>query len=270
MVLSNIGYMLCESAICGFDKVNIIKDNNGRAIGEGVLQTADELNRNGRWYGMEELFPALKHPRILELLEAGYLRAELGHPLTTELIRQQTIDDSRTCAQFLKIWTEGKDVWAHFRGTNNEFGKVFNLDLLDGCKPAWSLRALGNLVKTNRGAEVKGLRIITWDQVIYPSHPGAYTRKLLDSIPDYGKQSDMVGEATVYPFDTDSVISYIQSESANLKYVKETFDFMYENIIVNEDASRITLLCKDGDAMVINVEKYISNEIMSYADSRRW
>ena len=37
-------------------------------------------------------------------MEAGYLRAELGHPLTTELVRQQTIDDSRTCAMFWKLW----------------------------------------------------------------------------------------------------------------------------------------------------------------------
>ena len=36
--------------------------------------------------------------------------------------------------------TEGNDVWAQFTGTNNEFGRVFNMDLLDGCKPAWSLR----------------------------------------------------------------------------------------------------------------------------------
>lgn len=69
-------------------------------------------------------------------MEAGYLRAELGHPLTTELVRQQTIDDSRTCAMFLKLWTQGNDIWAHFRGTNNEFGKVFDPDLKDGCKPA--------------------------------------------------------------------------------------------------------------------------------------
>lgn len=268
MVLSNIGYMICESAITGFDKVNIISEHNGKAIGEGVLQTADELNRNGRWYGRSELFPALKHPRLLELMEAGYLRAELGHPLTTELVRQQTIDDSRTCAMFLKLWTQGNDIWAHFRGTNNEFGKVFDMDLKDGCKPAWSLRALGNVVKTNRGAEVQGIRIITWDQVIYPSHPGAYTRRLLETQPNYGENNDIVGEATVYPFNTDSVISYIQSESANLKYIKETFDFMYEDIVVNEDASRITLLNKDGDSMVVNIEKYISNEIMSYAGAR--
>jgi hypothetical protein len=108
------------------------------------------------------LFPQLIAPRTKELLEAGYLRAELGHPLSNQLVRQQTIDDSRTCAQFLKLWTEGNNVWARFRGTNNDFGKAFDADLKDGCKPAWSLRALGTIVNTERGGEVRNLKLVTW------------------------------------------------------------------------------------------------------------
>lgn len=269
MILSNIGQMICESsAITGFDTVNIVKEDNGRVIAEGILQVANELNRNGRFYSDKELFPELRAPRVLENLEAGYLRAELGHPLTTDLIRQQTIDDSRTCAQFLKIWTQGNEIWARFRGTNNEFGRVFDLDLKDGCKPAWSLRALGEMFKTARGMEVRNVKIITWDKVIYPSHPGAYTKRLLDSMPNYGKENDITNEAAVHPFNTEQVISYIKSESANLKYVKECFDFMYDDIVVDEAANHVSLMCKDGNTVIVNLEKYITNEIMSYADSR--
>lgn len=100
MVLDKIGYIICESSITGFNKTNIIKEENGRILAEGILQTANEKNRNGRFYSSDELFPQLKAPRTTELLEAGYLRAELGHPLSNQLVRQQTIDDTRTCAQF--------------------------------------------------------------------------------------------------------------------------------------------------------------------------
>ena len=86
MILDNIGYIICESAIAGFTDTNILKDDNGRVIAEGILQTANEKNRNGRFYPSEELFPQLTCPRTLELLEAGYLRAELGHPLSNELV----------------------------------------------------------------------------------------------------------------------------------------------------------------------------------------
>ena len=267
MILKNLGYIInVSSNITGFESTNVIREDNGRVIAEGILQTADELNRNRRIYPKSELFPQLRAPRTLELLEAGYLRAELGHPLSTQLTRQQVIDDSRTCAQFLKLWTEGNDVWGRFRGTNNAFGESFDRDLRDGCKPAWSLRALGTLVQTPRGAEVHNLNIITWDQVIYPSHPGAYTQRIVSESADLLKGVDGLGgsdEAKIIPYNTQDVVDYIKSESANLKYVKECFDFASDSIIVNEGANSVTLTTKDGDVLVINLEKYISNEIQN-------
>ena len=265
-----IGYIICESAITGFDDTNIIKEENGKVIAEGILQTANEKNRNGRYYDSSELFPQLTAPRTLELLEAGYLRAELGHPLSNELVRQQTIDDSRTCAMFLKLWTEGNNVWGRFRGTNNAFGEAFNKDLLDGCKPAWSLRALGTLVNTPRGAEVKKLRLITWDQVIYPSHPGAYTQRLLTEssvdTPETFNDNDVYAEeARIIPVTDERLINYIKSESANIKYIKECFDFMYDSFTINEATNTVTLKTNDGDVIVVNLEKYIGEEIRQYA-----
>lgn len=268
MILNNIGYIMCESAIAGFEKTNLVCEENGRVVAEGILQTANERNRNGRWYGDNELFPQLRAPRTLELLEAGYLRGELGHPLSQELVRQQTIDDSRTCVQYLKIWTEGNNVWGRFRGTNNAFGDAFNKDLLDGCKPAFSLRALGTIVKTDRGNEVRNLRIITWDQVIYPSHPGAYTQRLLAKMPDYGEDNDIHNESAVIPVTNSDVEDYIRHESTNLKYLEETFDFAYDNISYNKSKGCVNLTRKsDGNMIVVNLENYIHNEIMSYASN---
>lgn len=262
----NIGYIICESAIPGFTETNIVKEENGKVIGEGILQTANEKNRNGRFYSSEELFPQLTAPRTLELLEAGYLRAELGHPLSDELVRQQTIDDSRTCAQFLKLWTDGDNVWARFRGTNNAFGESFDKDLRDGCKPAWSLRALGTLVQTARGAEVKKLRLITWDQVIYPSHPHAYTQRLVTESADYTKENDVYCEnGKIIPITNKSVIDYIKSESANLKFLENSIDFMYKTVKINADRSTVTLTSQSGDVYVVNLEQYINDEIRNYA-----
>lgn len=269
MILKNIGYIICESAIPGFTETNIVKEENGKVIAEGILQTANEKNRNGRFYSSEELFPQLTAPRTLELLEAGYLRAELGHPLSNELVRQQTIDDSRTCAQFLKLWTDGDNIWGRFRGTNNAFGEAFNKDLLDGCKPAWSLRALGTLVQTNRGAEVRKPRIITWDQVIYPSHPQAYTQRLLTECANYGDENDLANQSKIIPITNQKIIDYIRSESANLKFVQENFDFMYDTVSVNEDNTSVTLTCNTGDIIVVNLENYIRNEIMYYGASQK-
>jgi len=271
-VIDNIGYIICESNIVGMTETNILKENNGRVIAEGVLQTANEKNRNGRFYSSEELFPQLTSARILELLEAGYLRAELGHPLSNELVRQQTIDDSRTCAQFLKLWTEGDNVCAHFRGTNNEFGTVFDKDLRDGCKPAWSLRALGTVANTERGAEVRNLKIITWDQVIYPSHPGAYTHKVITE--SAMSMNDMIQEANkerMIPITNESVLSIIKNESGIVNNLDDLFGLSNNgSFFFDPKTNRITTITESGDRVVSSIESYISKEIMEYASDMKY
>lgn len=273
MINSQIGYIICESIAEPMETSLTPKTINGKVVAEGILQTADEKNRNGRYYSKGELFPQLTAPRTLELLEAGYLRAETGHPLSKDLQRQSTIDDTLTCAKFLKLWTEGNNVWAQFVGTNNQYGNAFNLDLLEGCKPAWSLRALGSIEQTRRGAEVRNLRLITWDQVIYPSHPGAYTQRLVreskilteSTFVDADKQNDFSGTSLIAPIMNESVINFLQAQSANLKFVKECVDFAYSDISVNESGTKVILTTNDGDTMVVNMESYVHNELMNYA-----
>ena len=285
----NIGYIICETATTYVDKVNIIKESAGssrRLVAEGVLQTADEKNRNGRWYGKEELFPQIKAPRTMELLKAGYLRAECGHPLSKDLARQQTIDAKLCCAQFLDLWTEGNNVMGRFKGTNNDLGEEFDMDLRDGCFPAWSLRALGTVDETSRGLEVKNLKLITYDNVIYPSHPGAYTKRIVsestEELGDYTrKRPEHVvtesagghtyidnGKGLLVPINNQSVIDYIKTESCSFHKIKESFDLLYETIVPIDNCTKIQMTDRFGSTIVVNLEDYIHNEIMDYCANR--
>ena len=272
-------YIICESDINpSLERVE--RAETGKAIGEGILQTANERNRNGRFYASEELFPQLTAPRTVELLTAGYLRAEMGHPLSKDLARQSVINDTLTCARFLKLWTEGDNVWARFVGTNNEYGKVFDLDLKEGCKPAWSLRALGSVMQTSRGAEVKNLRLITWDQVIYPSHPGAYTQRIVNESLGVANESTILGETPtasiitendlegkgfIAPIRNEQVLNFIKEQSENLKFIRECFDFVFDDILVTERGTKVILTTKEGESMIVPMETYVHNELMNYA-----
>ena len=168
-----IGYVILEGAPIQVPEAKVISENNKRVIGEGVIQEAEEENRNGRCYLHNDLYSEIQCPRTMELLSTGNMLSENGHPMDSSMIRQQTIDPNNTVARFLKIWMDGNKVMAHFKGTNNAKGEEFDQDLREGILPSWSLRALGSL--TNKGGRniVENLRIITWDRVIYPSHPGA-------------------------------------------------------------------------------------------------
>ena len=266
----NIGYVVIETAttISDIQPAKIIKEDrkSNRVIAQGTLQEANEKNRNGRFYDSRDLFPQLTAPRTLELLNTGNLRAENGHPLSKELVRQQTIDPEKTVAIFLKLWTEGNFIKAAFRGTNDARGEEFNQDLLDGFSPSWSLRALGTIQNTARGAEVKGIKIITWDRVIYPSHPRAYTDGIVTESASVNESNIWLPEndpGRLIPITNQSVINYIKSESANFKSIKESYDLLYDDIELINRGTQVKLTDRAGGIFVVNLESYIHDEIMN-------
>lgn len=267
----NIGYVVIETAttISDIQPAKIIRQDkrSNRVIAQGTLQEANEKNRNGRFYDSRDLFPQLTAPRTLELLNTGNLRAEDGHPLSKELVRQQTIDPTKTVAIFLKLWTEGNFIKATFRGTNDARGEAFNQDLLDGFSPSWSLRALGTIQNTSRGAEVKGIKIITWDRVIYPSHPRAYTDGIVTESANINEGSNIWlpenDPGRLIPITNDSVLRYIKSESANFKTIKESYDLLYDDIELINRGTQVKLTDRAGGIFVVNLESYIHDEIMN-------
>ena len=266
MIDPNIGYVIIETATTSQDfKPTIVRSmDKKRVVAEVILQEANEKNRNGRFYDSNELFPQITAPRTQELIQHGELRAENGHPLSKDIQRQSTIDPNNTVAIFLKLWTDGNFIKAHARGTNNEKGEEFNQDLLDGFSPAWSLRALGSIINTGRGAEVKNPKIITWDRVIYPSHPRAYTQGIVSESSSIVVPNNDPG--MLIPITNNQVIDYIKHESANLRQVMETFEIFYDNTeLVNERFNhQLKLTSRDGNIYVVNLETYLQNEIQNY------
>ena len=178
----NIGNIILEEA-CTTEDVVISAEDSGekkRVIATGTLQKAETQNRNKRCYRRSDLKKELEGDRIQELIhKAKQFKGEAGHPLSESLIRQQTILPALCSVRYLKVWLEGDLVKANFKGTNNALGEAFDADLRDGEKPAFSLRALGNLVQENGKSYVDHLKIITYDVVIFPSHPEAYTDKII-------------------------------------------------------------------------------------------
>lgn len=261
----SIGYVILESAPIEVPEAKVISEAGKRVIGEGIIQTAEEENRNGRCYLHHDLLREIQCPRTKELLSTGNMLSENGHPMDTSMMRQQTIEPNNTVARFLKIWMDGNNVMAHFKGTNNSKGEEFDQDLREGVLPSWSLRALGSL--TNKGGRnvVENLRVITWDRVIYPSHPHAYTTRLVteSAALESGKIERINNNGMLIPITNDSVLSYIKNESANIKSLISQIDFMYESAkLVNPN--QVQLVAKTGDIFVVNLEHHISNEIQNF------
>lgn len=266
---SPLGYIIHEESTESGDS-KIIGMTAGRPIGEGILQDANVVNRNGRIYSDKDLYPEINGERMIELIESGQMKGELGHPQDKDIARQQIIDPKVVCVKYLKIWTEGNDIRAQFTGTNNDYGRDFNADLLDGEKPSFSLRALGSIENIAGKAMVKNIRIITWDRVIYPSHKRAYTERLVtesavDGTPiSKNKVVFNKTDSSIIPVTNKEVMDYIKQESANLKTISKRLDMWYDTMELLEGGSKVQLLSKDGDILVVNLESYIKKEIRDY------
>lgn len=273
----SLGYIICEQVSRGED-TKIIGQNkvNGRVEIETVFQDLGTRNRNGRIYCIEDMAPQMKCERTTELIKSGNLFGEAGHPLSSDIKRQSTIDLNNIAHKITSLYIEGNLVKGTTMGTPNTQGQVFNDLILEGTIPAFSLRALGTINNTPKGAQVKNIKLITYDHVIYPSHKAAYMQKILGPAQcehkHFTESSSVVCENgllleqkdLVVPITNDEVIDYVKQESSNLKLLQESLEFLYEDIKLVDGGKKVMMYDYTGHSLVVNLESYISNEIMDY------
>ena len=257
-------------------QINLTKDEKtGKPVGRAIFQSGGVRNRNGRIYATEDLDREIHCPRTLELLRTKNLFCEAGHPIDTSLQRQSTIDWRNSNCKILTLETVGNNIEGLFTASNTELGKAFGADLLEGVIPAFSLRALGSIRQTRLGAQVTDLRLITYDQVIYPSHSNAYMTELV------GESANIMTEASitlvdgsdrlipVEPIKEEAAIKeFIRNNSTNLQYINDYFGTKLENITISANGSKVTLAEAGTDnKIIVPLEHYIHCELMNYTDS---
>lgn len=268
-----IGNIILEGAVTAEDSVIIDGKSSKRVQAQATLQDLDVVNRNRRIYAKADMAPEINGSRMQELIKAKSMLGECGHPLSDDLVRQQTIDPKLACVRFNKIWLDGNLVKSIFQGTNNAYGQEVDDDLRDGVLLAFSLRALGSIENIDGKAYVKNIKVITYDKVIYPSHKRAYTEKIVSEAAISGEpihenqivvpENDPGTIITLKESDARTVINRLQRESANLSNIIEALDGIYDNItLVNENTLLMT--SRYGEKVRVNLEDHISNVIMDY------
>lgn len=266
----NIPFIIHEAPMTVAES-RVIESINNKPVAEGILQDADVVNRNRRCYAAVDLKAQIACERTKELLRTGNMKGEQGHPLSDSVERQSTIDPEKVVVKYLDIKMDGNLVIAKFTGTNNQAGRDFNEDLLDGELPSFSLRALGGLENVGGKNYVKNLKIVTWDRVIYPSHKRAYTTNLLKESAIVGDANQVVVqenyEGKIIPINNPAVISYIQSESANVSLISDVMEFDKRTLSVLENGN-VRLFDESGASLIMSPEKYIKNEIMEWAKNQ--
>jgi hypothetical protein len=286
----SVGCIICEETNAEIEfKPMEVNNKTGYVTAEGILQDANVINRNKRYYPEEELRKGIYSARIKELVETGNLIGELSHPLDTSIARQSKIDERNGVCWYKKLWMEGPLVKAWFSGTNNEYGKAFNEDLKMGKKKSFSLRAVGKLVNENGRMTVRGLMPITYDVVVFPSHSIAYTTKIvsesagvssdlqsikeaysdhlccqdkfLKKLQEMGNEVD-INKPLVVPLTQEEISNYLVHESGNIQTAINTFNVLYESIQLDPNLDTVTMRTYNGDTFRICLEDAVKREIV--------
>lgn len=288
---SEIGCLICEATRSEVEFKITEEHRNGFLVAEGILQEGDEVNRNRRYYPMEELKRSIVSPRVQELVETGNLKGEAGHPTDTSIARQTKVDPTLEQVWYLKLWTDGNFVKGRFRGTNNELGKSFNEDLRCGQRPSFSLRAVGSLVNENGRLTVRKMQVITYDRVYFPSHSKAYTTRIVTTesglspttFPQYeispnnyfsAKASEInslseagnvvdCSQEIITPLTQAEMKNYILSESSRVSAVLNTFDIDYKSMSLRPEMNTVSMRTKQGDTINVYLEQAIQKEIIA-------
>ena len=288
---NSLGFVISETTAKDIE-FNIVNQHRDFVIAEGIIQEAEQENRNKRCYAREDLFSQVMCPRTQELMRSGNMKGEAGHPMDINLARQQTIDPKYVQVWYTKLWMDGPFVKAQFRGTNNDYGKEFNLDLLDGQKPSFSLRAVGSLVNENGKMTVRNMQMITYDRVYFPSHSKAYTQKIITSeavTPGMPKQDILVIDPHDYFFEKSLEIqniikqsntvlaentivtkltqaeiqNYIISESASVKLALDSFNMDYNSMELQSDLRTVKMKTVFGETVYLDTDSAIQKEMIN-------
>ena len=282
-----VGVVLCETTAEKVEFKIKSEDKMGYIIAEGILQEADEVNRNRRFYPRDELARSVMSPRVQELVTSGNLKGEAGHPTDTSIARQSKVDPTLEQVWYLGLWMDGNYVKGRFTGTSNELGRSFNEDLRRGQKPSFSLRAVGSLVNENGRLTVRKMQMITYDRVYFPSHKAAYTSHIVtsesnsmqesasplvintslsDNQINFIQESGNILETNndlLSPLTADEVASYLVAESTLVEQALNTFDIIYESVTVDPLMQSAVMQTKYGDKIKIHLEDYIQKELIT-------
>lgn len=234
-----------------------------------VLQEFNAQNRNRRTYYKEPMWESLNLPHIQELMRKNTWCGEAGHPMSDDTKRILTIDPKLISHTIKKIWMQGNLLYGEIETLDDGggYGTKFTKNILQGQEPAFSLRALAQLVKMADGSSIVRTKshIVTYDRVILPSHDKAYRdesvaiKKMYKDVTLEG--NTMNADPRLIPVHEASLTDYIMEESYNMHIVSNIMDVCKESVTFTSDLK--SMVVKEGtDTYLVNIEDKIKRDVM--------
>ncbi len=197
---------------------------------EAILQTAGDVNRNGRIYDKRTLQESID--KIADRIKGREFLGELDHPTSADPSRQCTISLKEVSHAILEVGWSGDKLVAVMESLRTPNGEILKNLAEDGIVLGFSYRGMGDLKQIREEAGrpiyrvVGPLMSITWDAVSHPSHKQAKITKLNESVLTSIYES--IDPTKIIKETSDCIIC-----EGGACYVPQTFDFLVEQRIKN-------------------------------------
>jgi len=172
---------------CQFKPTSITESvqHGGRLVVEGIYQTADQKNQNGRIYPKSVFEKNLQEGSVLmENLKRGTCLAELEHPGHNQDLKNPKASLHNVCAKHLEFWIEGDKVYGRSVILDTPAGRILKELYANGVPVGVSSRASGS-VEFDEALDADIVQddcvIKTFDFVCEPSVDIARTVPVTDS-----------------------------------------------------------------------------------------
>jgi hypothetical protein len=154
-----------------------VKTESGNLLVEGVLQSAEKRNGNGRSYPKEILAREVENYKKGPIAENRAL-GELDHP-------DSSVINLKNVSHNIKdIWWNGDDVIGKIEILPTPSGNILKELFKNGITVGVSSRGMGSLKQGSDGVqEVQDdFELLCWDFVSTPSTPGAYVHPIKEGL----------------------------------------------------------------------------------------
>jgi hypothetical protein len=223
-------------------------------IFDAILQSFGTLNRNKRMYEAANILDRIQNDEYIQsMLKNNSWMGELDHPSPT--INGQDLSmnrianpDPKFTSHFIRSpRLNGNLLEARIQtDSSNDNGMNLAIKIVDGKMiPAFSARVLGELQNKDGRPVVNVRKLITYDSVIYPSHPeaiGKINQPIQESVNIL--ENEMQGKIIFFP----ELAKMVANQSKETEWLCEAFKLNIDDVIGVTDT---------GNSIVIKEEKNI-------------
>lgn len=259
---------------CAVNVRDFNKNGMTYVIFETVFQSFGVKNRNKRIYDGDAVMASWNAPHIQELIRKKSFVSEYGHPLEQSMSRITQIDPARICGRINSYYRSGNLLKGEFETFDDgACGTMLTRRILQGLEPAFSVRMLAKLSKTNDGTMLMNQpgHLVTADCVILPSHCEAYRDESKSMNIVHKAISESVGmniteeqyQDMVFAINESMFVDFIKEESKNFKLVKNVEEVIGDSFQLTKDLNNI-IIKESGNTYYVKVEDKIKYDIRNF------